>query len=70
MSTVSLEPMIEKTTTYTLTLSEIKALKLFHLIMNNVDGELWDNDLESIYYEMKESVDMGRFDLYMAGELE
>ena len=57
--------MIEKETTYKLTLTDIQAVKLLHLLMNNCDGELWDNDLESIYYEMKDGVDTERFNLYM-----
>jgi hypothetical protein len=58
--------MIEKETTYKLTLTDIEAVKLLHLLMNNYCvGELWDNDLESIYYEMKESVDTERFNRYM-----
>ena len=59
--------MIKKETTYNITLNEIEMMKLFHLVMNNVDGELWDNDLESIYYEMKESVDTQKFNEYMSG---
>ena len=62
--------MIKKETTYTITLNEIEMMKLFHLVMNNVDGELWDNDLENIYLEMKESVDTQKFNEYMAGEIE
>lgn len=62
--------MIKKETTYTITLNEIKMMKLFHLVMNNVDGELWDNDLETIYYEMKESVDTQKFNEYMSVEVE
>jgi len=49
--------MIEKETTYKLTLTEIEAIKLLHLLDTMCDGDLWDNDLVSIYYEMKESVD-------------
>jgi hypothetical protein len=60
-----LPSMIEKETTYKLTLTEIQAIKLFHLLMNNCDGELWDNDLETIYYEMNNAVDTERFNLYM-----
>jgi hypothetical protein len=62
--------MIKKETTYTITLNEIKMMKLLHLVMNNVDGELWDNDLESIYYAMKENVDTQKFNEYMSGEVE
>ena len=65
-----LNQMIKKETTYTITLNEIKMMKLFHLVMNNVDGELWDNDLESIYYAMKENVDTQKFNEYMSGEVE
>ena len=53
--------MIEKETTYKLTLTEIKAIKLLHLLDTI---ELWDNDLESIYYEMKESVDTEKFNRF------
>jgi hypothetical protein len=53
--------MIEKETTYKLTLTEIEAIKLLHLLDTMCDGDLWDNDLESIYYEMKESVDTEKF---------
>ena len=59
--------MIKKETTYNITLNEIEMMKLFHLVMNNVDGELWDNDLETIYYEMKESIDTQKFNEYMSG---
>ena len=59
--------MIKKETTYTITLNEVEMTKLFHLVMNNVDGELWDNDLETIYYEMKENVDTQKFNEYMSG---
>ena len=59
--------MIKKETTYSITLNEIEMMKLFHLVMNNVDGELWDNDLETIYYEMKESIDTQKFNEYMTG---
>ena len=59
--------MIKKETTYNITLNEIEMMKLFHLVMNNVDGELWDNDLETIYYEMKESIDTQKFNEYMTG---
>ena len=59
--------MIKKETTYTITLNEIQMMKLFLLVMNNVDGELWDNDLETIYYEMKESIDTQKFNEYMTG---
>jgi hypothetical protein len=65
-----LNQMIKKETTYTITLNEIKMMKLLHLVMNNVDGELWDNDLESIYYAMKENVDTQKFNEYMSGEIE
>ena len=65
-----LNQMIKKETTYTITLNEIKMMKLLHLVMNNVDGELWDNDLESIYYAMKENVDTQKFNEYMSGEVE
>ncbi len=61
---------IKKETTYTITLNEIEMMKLFHLVMNNVDGELWDIDLESIYFEMKENVDTQKFNEYMSGEIE
>jgi hypothetical protein len=64
--------MIEKETTYKLTLTEIEAIKLLHLLdtMCDVDDtvcdvELWDNDLKSIYYEMKESVDTEKFNRFM-----
>ena len=62
--------MIKKKTTYSITLNEIEMMKLFHLVMNNLDRELWDNDLETIYYEMIESVDMQKFNEYMTGEIE
>jgi hypothetical protein len=65
-----LNQMIKKETTYTITLNEVEMMKLFHLVMNNVDGELWDNDLETIYYEMKENVDTQKFNEYMSGEVE
>jgi len=65
-----LNQMIKKETTYTITLNEVEMMKLFHLVMNNVDGELWDNDLESIYFEMKENVDTQKFNEYMSGEVE
>jgi hypothetical protein len=59
-------PMLEKETTYKLTLTDIQACKLLHLLMNRCDREeLWDNDLETIYYEMKEGVDAQRFNQYM-----
>ena len=59
-------PMLEKQTTYKLTLTDIQACKLLHLLMNRCDvEEIWDNDLESIYYELKEGVDTQRFNLYM-----
>jgi len=54
--------MIEKETTYKLTLTEIEAIKLLRLLDTI---ELWDNDLESIYYEMKESVDTEKFNRLM-----
>lgn len=58
--------MLEKQTTYKLTLTDIQACKLLHLLMNRYDvEEIWDNDLESIYYELKEGVDTERFNLYM-----
>jgi hypothetical protein len=57
--------MLEKEITYKLTLNDIEAVKLLHLLMNNCDGELWDNDLETIYFEMKNGVDTERFNLYM-----
>ena len=65
-----LNQMIKKETTYTITLNEVEMMKLFHLVMNNVDGELWDNDLETIYYAMKENVDTQKFNEYMSGEVE
>lgn len=59
-------PMLEKQTTYKLTLTDIQACKLLHLLMNRCDvEEIWDNDLESIYYELKEGVDTQRFNQYM-----
>ena len=61
--------MIKKETTYTITLNEVEMMKLFHLVMNNVDGELWDNDLETIYYEMKKNIDKQKFNEYMSGGL-
>ncbi len=58
--------MLEKQTIYKLTLTDIQACKLLHLLMNRCDREeLWDNDLETIYYEMKEGVDTQRFNRYM-----
>jgi len=58
--------MLEKQTTYKLTLTDIQACKLLHLLMNNCDvSQLWDNDLETIYYEMNEGVDTERFNRYM-----
>lgn len=36
--------MIEKETNYKFTLTEIQAVKLLHLLMNNCDCELWDNE--------------------------
>jgi hypothetical protein len=57
--------MIEKEITYKFTLSDIEAIKLLHLLMNNCDGELWDNDLETIYYELREGVDTERFNQYL-----
>jgi hypothetical protein len=65
--------MIEKETiykftltdTYKLTLTEIEAIKLLRLLDTVCDVELWDNDLESIYYEMKESVDTEKFNRFM-----
>ncbi len=57
--------MIEKETTYKLTLTEIEAIKLLRLLDTVCDVELWDNDLESIYYEMKESVDIEKFNRFM-----
>ncbi len=57
--------MIEKETTYKLTLTEIEAIKLLRLLDTMCDVELWDNDLESIYYEMKESVDTEKFNRFM-----
>jgi len=57
--------MIEKETTYKLTLTEIEAIKLLRLLDTICDVELWDNDLESIYYEMKESVDTEKFNRFM-----
>jgi len=60
--------MIEKETTYKLTLTEIKAIKLLRLLDTMCDVELWDNDLESIYYEMKESVDTEKFNRFRKTE--
>ena len=57
--------MLEKETTYKLTLTEIEAVKLLHLLMNTCDGEFWNNDLETIYYSMNEGVDTERFNRYM-----
>jgi hypothetical protein len=65
--------MIEKETiykftltdTYKLTLTEIEAIKLLRLLDTVCDVELWDNDLESIYYEMKENVDTEKFNRFM-----
>jgi hypothetical protein len=57
--------MIEKETTYKLTLTEIEAIKLLRLLDTICDVELWDNDLESIHYEMKESVDTEKFNRFM-----
>ena len=59
--------MIKKETTYSITLNEIEMMKLFHLVMNDEGGQLWDNDLETIYCEMKESVDTQKFNEYMSG---
>ncbi|QGT54452.1 hypothetical protein b3_0209 [Synechococcus phage B3] len=57
--------MIEKEITYKLTLSDIEAIKLLRLLMSNCDGVWWDNDLETIYYELKECVDTEKFNQYM-----
>jgi hypothetical protein len=58
--------MIEKETTYKLTLTEIEAIKLLRLLdIMCGDAQVWDNDLESIYYEMKESVDTEKFNRFV-----
>ena len=59
--------MIKKETIYTITLNEIQMMKLFLLVRNNEDGPLWDNDLETICYEMRENVDTQKVNEYMSG---
>jgi hypothetical protein len=58
-------PMLEKQTTYKLTLTDIQACKLLQFLVSNCECEFWDDDIESIYYELKEGVDTQRFNQYM-----
>ena len=57
--------MIEKEITYKLTLTDIQALKLLHFLMEKCDTELWDNELETVYCELRDSVDTETFNRYI-----